>query len=134
MLLCTEYYCLWQEPDIGQDLQLPQLQTMDLPCFFFLTMLTMIAVTIAISTAQMIIVQILLTIHWNIRSTPYYTGMKCLIVYFIFTFLVSLFASLYGLKSMNSIPAIRRMETIRPITFRLPVNAPPIWFTISAIA
>ena len=118
---------------MGQHLQLPQLQTMDLPCFFFLTMLNMIAVTIAISTVQMIIVQILLTIHWNIRSTPYYTGMKCLIVYFIFTFLVSLFASLYGLKSMNSIPAIRRMETIRPITFRLPVNAPPIWLMHRAI-
>ena len=101
---------------MGQDLQLPQLQTIDLPCFFFLTMLTMIAVTMAINTAQMIIVQILLTIHWNMRSSPY----------LIFTFFVSLFASLYGLKSMNSIPAIRRIETIRPITFRLPVNAPPI--------
>ena len=63
-------YCLWQEPDMGQLLQLPQLQTMDLPLRFFLTMLIMIAVTIAISTAQMIIVQILLAIHWNIRSTP----------------------------------------------------------------
>ena len=110
------------------------MHTTDLPCFFFFTILTMIAATIAISTAQMIIVQILLTIHWNIRSTPYYTGMKCMTVYFIFTFLVSLFASLYGLKSMNSIPAIRMIETIRPITFRFPVNAPPIWLTIRAIA
>lgn len=50
---------------MGQHLQLPQLQTIDLPCFFFSTMLTMIAVTIAISTAQMTIVQILLTIHCN---------------------------------------------------------------------
>ena len=55
---------------MGQLLQLPQLQTIDLPCFFFLTMPTMIALTTAISTAQMIIVGILLAIHWNIRSTP----------------------------------------------------------------
>ena len=117
---------------MGQHLQLPQLHTIDLPCFFFLTMLTMIALTIAISTAQMMIVQILLTIHWSIRTSPLQApfpkgaGTKCLRVYFIFTFLVSFFASLYGLKSMNSIPAIRRIEMISPITFRLPVNAPPI--------
>jgi len=49
-------YCLWQEPDIGQHLQLPQLHTTDLPCFFFFTMLTMIAATIAISTAHIMIV------------------------------------------------------------------------------
>ena len=58
---------------MGQDLQLPQLQTIDLPCFFFFTMLTMIALTIAINTAQMIIVQILFTIHWSICSSPFIT-------------------------------------------------------------
>ena len=46
--------------------------------------------------------------------------------YFTLTFLVSLLASLYGLNSINSIPAIIRIETIKPIMFRLPVNAPPI--------
>lgn len=109
---------------MGQLLQLPQLHTTDLPAFFFLTMLTMIAATIAISTAQMMIVQIFSDIHASIYSSPY----------LIFTFLVSLFASLYGLKSMNSIPAIKRMEIIKPMMFRLPVNAPPIWLTIKAIA
>lgn len=108
---------------MGQPLQLPQLQTIDLPAFFFLTMLMMIAVTIAINTAQMMIVQMLLDIHENMISTPY----------LIFTFLVSLLASLYGLKSMNSIPAIRRIETISPMIFRLPVKAPPIWLMHSAI-
>lgn len=108
---------------MGQALQLPQLQTTDLPAFFFLTMLTMIAVTIAIRTAQMMIVPILFDIHVSIRSSPY----------LILTFLVSLFASLYGLKSMNSIPTIRRIEMIRPMIFRFPVNAPPIWLTHRAI-
>lgn len=55
---------------MAQFLQLPQLQITDLPCFFFFTMLTMIAVTIAISTAQITIVQILLDIHVNISSAP----------------------------------------------------------------
>ena len=109
---------------MGQALQLPQLQTTDLPAFFFLTMLTMIAVTIAIRTAQMMIVPILFDIHVSIRSSPY----------LILTFLVSLFASLYGLNSMNSIPAISRTATIKPTIFILPVNAPPIWLTIKAIA
>ena len=54
---------------MGQDLQFPQPHTMDLPCFFFLTMFTMIAATIAISTAQMMIVQIFSDNH-VIRSTP----------------------------------------------------------------
>ena len=48
---------------MGQEPQLPQLHTMDFPAFFFFIMLIMIAATIAISTAQMIIVQILLVIH-----------------------------------------------------------------------
>ena len=55
---------------MAQPLQLPQLQTTDLPCFFFLTMLTMIAVTIAISTAQMMIVPILFDIQVNMISSP----------------------------------------------------------------
>ncbi len=51
---------------MGQLLQLPQLHTTDLPAFFFFTMLTMIAATIAISTAQMMIVPMLFAIHVNI--------------------------------------------------------------------
>ncbi len=55
---------------MGQALQLPQPQTMDLPCFFFLTIFTMIAATIAMSTAQMMIVHIFCDNH-VIRSTPF---------------------------------------------------------------
>ncbi len=54
---------------MGQALQLPQPQTMDLPCFFFLTIFTMIAATIAMSTAQMMIVHIFCDNH-VIVSTP----------------------------------------------------------------
>lgn len=56
---------------MAQFLQLPQLHTTDLPAFFFFTMLTMIKATIAISTAQMMIVQMLFAIHANIYSSPF---------------------------------------------------------------
>ena len=56
---------------MGQVLQLPQLHTMDLPAFFFLIILTIIAVTIATSTAQMMIVQMLPDIHASISSAPF---------------------------------------------------------------
>ena len=59
-------------PDIGQLPQLPQLQTMDLPLRFFLTILTIIAVTMQIRTAQMMIVQMFAAIHGSIiYSTPF---------------------------------------------------------------
>ena len=48
---------------MGHDLQLPQLHTMDLPCFFFFIMLIIIAATIASSTAQMMIVPMFCVIH-----------------------------------------------------------------------
>ena len=97
---------------MAQPWQLPQLHVTDLPFFFFLTMLMMIAATMPASTVQMMIVQILPDSHWSI--------------YFTLTFFVSLFASLYGLNSMNSMKAIRRIEMVKPMMFRLPVNAPPI--------
>ena len=56
-------------PDIGQEPQLPQLQTIDLPLRFFLTMLIIIAATTPTSTAQMMIVQMLFKSHVNINST-----------------------------------------------------------------
>ncbi len=104
---------------MAQPWQLPQLHTTDLPFFFFLTMLMMTAATMPISTAQMMIVQRFPAIHWSI--------------YFTLTFFVSLLASLYGLKSINSMPAINRIEMIKPRMFRLPVNAPPIWLMHRAI-
>lgn len=64
------YYCLWQEPDIGQDLQLPQLHTIDCPRFLFLSILMIIAATTAISTAQMMMAPIFSVIHVNILSSP----------------------------------------------------------------
>ena len=99
---------------MAQPWQLPQLHVTDLPFFFFLTMLMMIAATMPTSTVHIMIVQIFST-------------------YFTLTFFVSLFASLYGLKSMNSMKAIRRIEMIKPMMFRLPVNAPPIWLMHRAI-
>lgn len=97
---------------MAQLLQLPQLHVTDFPVRFFFTMLKMIAATMPISTAQIIIVQKLPASHCSISSTPY--------------FLVNFVASLYGLKSINSTNAIRRTAIIKPKTFRLPVNAPPI--------
>ena len=55
---------------MGQLAQLPQSHSADLPCFFFLTMLTIIAAATAASTAQMTMVQIFADIHWIIHSSP----------------------------------------------------------------
>lgn len=51
---------------MGHALQFPQLHTIDCPLRFFFTMFTMIAATIATSTAQMIMVPIFSEIHVNI--------------------------------------------------------------------
>ncbi len=51
---------------MAQPLQFPQLQTTDLPCFFFFTILNIIAATMPISTAQIMIVQKLLIIQASI--------------------------------------------------------------------
>ena len=119
---------------MGQPAQLPQSHTADLPCFFFLTMLMMIAATIAMSTAHMMIVPMFDDIHWSISSSPLVSGQigsfPSEYAHFVFTFSVVL----YGLNTMNSIPAIRRTETISPTTFSSPVKAPPIWFTHRATA
>ena len=55
---------------MAQFLQFEQLQITDLPALFFLTILTMIAVTTAIRTAQMTNVQMLSEIHVNKTSSP----------------------------------------------------------------
>ena len=55
---------------MGQHLQFPQLHTMDLPCFFFFIKLMIIAVTIAISTAHMMIVPMFCVIQLSIISSP----------------------------------------------------------------
>ncbi len=58
-------------PDIGQLPQLPQLQTMDLPLRFFLTILTIIAVTMPIRTAQMMIVQMFPMTRSSVTLLPF---------------------------------------------------------------
>lgn len=56
---------------MGHALQLPQEHTIDLPCFFFFTMFTMIAVTIAMRAAQTIIVPMFCDSQGSISSTPF---------------------------------------------------------------
>ena len=75
MRILRKYYFLeWQEPPAGQSAH-PHPQE-DLPFFLFFTILTMIAATTAIKTAQMMIVAMFSPSH---ASIPY-TSCSCLLI------------------------------------------------------
>ena len=114
-----DYFPEWQELLIGQSAQ-PQPQPQeDLPFSLFRTILAIMAVTIPISAAHIIIVAIFCDIHSNILLPPenYFPTL---------TVFVSLVDSLYGFIIIYSINASTARAKIRPITFMLPVNTEPI--------
>ena len=114
--------------------QCAQLQPqVHLPFFLSFLNLTMTAMTIAASSAQTMIVPMLAASHANMAGTPFLDDERCAYLDTLM-FPVSLVASLYGRKSSQPIPASNAAETIRPMTLRWPVKAPPIWLTSSAMA
>lgn len=112
----------------------------DFPFFLLRTIPAITTATTIIRTALMMIVAIFSISHVSIIIPPSRAVRHCpllLLSYFAifsFTFVVSFVASLYGLNSIYTMPARMTMAASRPITFRFPVNAEPIWFTISATA
>lgn len=111
---------MWHDPLIGQ-LEQPREQE-DFPFFLFLTILTIIAVTTAISKAQIITVAKFSESHASILFPPFSFPFYSVAL----TFLVSLVASEYLLKNnIYKITARTAIAAIKPIILRFPVNAEP---------